>query len=409
VSTNTARSDSIVHNTVTAPASAHFGIGVAGNIVARVGRNTVTGAATGGQTAALIDADGPCGWWACPDNGSSVVTIDSNTVTGGTNFGIRAMDSDSLMIAGNTVQNLNSPTSGYNYYPQDVGGITVMGALSRFASVIGNVVKTIAGSGIVIDHYSYDGVVVQVDSNVVADLATIPLLGYSGSGVLMLQGGTLITRNLLTGAGRDGVRIMNGGDSVGVTGNNIAGNLPYGVIVDCDCSSRDALDNYWGDPKGPRGVFSPDSSLVGDFVLDGNVNWSPFRVLQNDSAPTTVPPAPRFLAGARALPVARAAGVAGRQGAAFPRRDRFPTERPAARQAAASGVPSASEPGAQHRAAQQQARAEREAQRAQRIQEVRARIEARDAARQAAKTAQAARAAAHASSPGGTRSQGVRP
>lgn|GEM_PF-5634936 len=406
VAANTPRSDSIVGNIVTAPASAHFGIGVSGSIVARIGRNTVTGAATGGQTAGLIDADGPWAWWAYTDYGPSVVTIDSNTVTGGTNFGIRAMDSDSLVILGNTVQNLNSPTAGYNGYPQDVAGITVMGYLSSFARVVGNVVKHIAGSGVVLDH-PYDGLVVQVDSNVVADVGPSAAdTTVGGTGIYPYAGPATITRNLVTGARRDGI-LVTSYDAIDVTGNNISGNLPYGFRVQADRGSVPALDNWWGDPLGPRCASGCDLASAGDSV--SGVDFSTFRTAPNDSAPTTVPLAPRFLAGARALPVVRAASGSGRQGTAFPRVDRFPAERPAARQAAASGVPSASEPGAQHRAAQQQARAELEAQRAQRIQEVRARIEARDAARRAAKAAQAARAAAHAASPGGTRSQGVRP
>ena len=404
VSTNSPRSDSIVGNTVTAPPSAHFGIGAAGNILARIGRNTVTGAGTGGQTAGLIDVPGTCGWWGCPDNGSSVVTIDSNIVSGGTNFGIRAQDSDSLVIFGNTVQNLNSATSGYMPYGSDIAGITVMGYLGRFASVVGNVVKHIVGSGIVVSHG--DGNVVLVDSNVVADLDTTGLGGYGGSGIYLPWGPALLTRNFLTGARQSGV-LISMGDSVGLTGNNIAGNQPYGVRVAIERSTVEAQFNWWGDTLGPTCV-EVCTGVTGDSVSNG-VDHSNFLTAVNGYAPTVVP-APRFLARARPPRVVNTAAAVGGQGAGFPRTARFPALKAFSPRPAATGAAASFDPAAQRRAARDQARVQREAQRAQSIQRLRARVEARDAARQAAKAAQAARAAAHtSSSPGGTRSQGVKP
>jgi hypothetical protein len=398
VSLNSPRSDSIVGNTVTAPPSAQFGIGVAGNIVARIGHNTVTGAGTGGQTAGLIDADGTCGWWACPDNGSSVVTIDSNLVAGGTRWGIRAKDTDSLLILGNTVQNLNSATSGYTPYTSDIAGIAVLGYLNRVAEVVGNVVKGIFGHGILVSHG--DGNVVLVDSNVVADINPITLRpdsGYGGSGVYLPWGPTLITRNLLTGARRNGVWIFSY-DSVGLTGNNIAGNLPYGVRVEADRGSIDALDNWWGDHFGPRWASGSDSSLVGDSV-GGGIAFDPYLTAQNDGAPTTVPAgAPRFLARTRPLPALQAVRLSGRADAPMAPRDRFAAPRELTLRPAAVSARPVTGLLAERRASEERDRTEQAARSAQRLQQLRAAVEARERARQAA----------HAP-PGAARSQGVRP
>jgi hypothetical protein len=399
VSLNSPRSDSIVGDTVTAPPSAHFGIGAAGNIVARIGRNTVAGANTGGQEAGLIDAPGTCGWWPpCLDNGSSVVTIDSNVVTGGTRWGIRVQDADSLLILGNTVQNLNSATSGYTPYTSDIGGIVVMGYLQRFAQIIGNVVKHIAGSGIIVTHG--DGNVVLVDSNIVADIgpATLPPdSGYGGSGIYLPWGPALISRNLLAGARRNGV-LINMGDSVGLTGNNIAGNQPYGVRVDADRGWVDALDNWWGDLLGPSCSDGCDQSSTGDSV-GGGINFAPFRVAVNDSAPTTVPAgAPRFLARARPMPVLRAVRLSGRADAPMAPKDRWAEPRALAPWPAAANARPVTGPLAERRAAEERDRAEQAVRRAQRLQQLRAQVEARERAQQAA----------HAP-PGAARSRGVRP
>jgi hypothetical protein len=224
----------------------------------------------------------------------------------------------------------------------------------------------------------------------VADLDTIPLSQYGGSGILHVSGATLITRNLLTGARRDGVRILTG-DAVGLTGNNIAGNLPYGALVDYDRGFVDALENYWGDPLGPRDVNGDSSSVAGDSA--GGVNWSPFRASPNDSAPTVVPAAPRFLALARPLSAVRTSRAVGFRDTPVGPRDQFAAPRsPAPKARPATG------PFAERRAEEARVRAEQAARLAQRLQQLRAEAEARERAVRAAHAA-----------PGATPRRGVRP
>jgi hypothetical protein len=374
------------------------GIGVAGNVRARVAGNIVTGAATGVQQAALIDVVGNCNAWACPETMMPFAQVDSNTVTGGTVAGIRVNNADSLTIIGNTVTNLSTPSGAYFVPSEAFGGISTSGYLRSVVRIIGNVVKHIVGNGIVLNS-STDSTVV-LDSNVVADIDTIGTSGIGGSGVYLVQGTTQVTRNLVTGARRDGLRLYDSNyDSLFVTGNNIQGNAPYGLNINgADRGTVPAPDNWWGDAKGPGGTFGSDSSVAGDSV-SGGINFDPYRIALNDSAPTTVPAGvSRFLARARALPAVRPVRLAGRADAPMAARDRWLTPSTPATRPAAVNARAASGPMAERDAAADRARAERAAHRAQRLQQLRAQVEARERAQQAA----------HAP-PRAARSQGVRP
>ncbi len=296
------RTDTVLGNTVTVPASAQLGIGVAGNLRARLGRNTVSGPRTGTQSYGLIDVGGGCSWYCLGRGNVPVALVDSNTVTGGTVWGIRATYVDSVTVAGNTVTNLTTPTGAYGY-SEDQGGIALLGALTSAARVVGNVVRHIAGNGIVVDHPSTDTTIVLVDSNVVADI--------DSTAVLAALGPAWITRNLVNTARRDGIRVpVSNYDSLFVGGNNIYGNLRYGLNNLADRSGIWAPDNWWGSANGPRCGYLPcDTSVAGVGDSVSNVNFTPFRTAPNDTVPPMPVPAPRMLA-AQPAPAAPAGSPA---------------------------------------------------------------------------------------------------
>jgi hypothetical protein len=396
VSMPTARGDSVVGNTVTVPPSAQLGISVAGNVRARVGRNTVTGAASGQQQAGLIDVFGNCELtWACPEVNVPFALVDSNIVTGGTLQGIHANAVDSLQIVGNTVTNLNSPSSGYS---ETWGGISVSGYLQYLARIVGNVVKHVAWNGIAVIRQYGDTSTVVVDSNVVASADSsgiyVQSTGYDSYSAFA------ITRNLLTLARRDGIRI--GGEVAGpvtITANNITGNLPFGAdVFQGDRGTVNAEFNWWGDALGPS-CSSGCTGVSGDSVSSSyDFDVSNFLTAPNDTTAPTVVPAPRFLARARPAPVVRTVRLSGRADAPIAARDRWAAPRaPALRPAAANAQP-ATGPMAERRAAAERDRAQRAVDRAQRLQQLRAQVEARERAQRAA----------HAP-PRAARSQGVRP
>ena len=361
VSLATPRTDSIVGNTVSVPAGAQLGIGASGRVRARVGRNTVSGPTTGIQSAGLIDVLGNCGSWYCPEYDVPLALVDSNTVTGGTVWGIHANAVDSLAIVGNTVTNLVTPTGAYQY-SEDQGGIAALGYLQYFAQIVGNVVRHIAGNGIVLN--SNAETVVALDSNVVADI--------DSTGVYLAQGAAALEYNLVTGARRDGVRSYTYG-SVTVNGNNIAGNLPYGVNIQADVSSIDGTGNWWGDALGPRCFSGCDPASAGDSV--NNVDFAGFLAAPSDQVPPLPSPAPRLLAQAVSASVPPVpTGVAA------------PPFRHADRTTARAARPAPRAPGGtpvQGTAAGAAERARVAAERAARLQELQARRAARERARQA--------------------------
>ena len=312
INTGPARRDSIVGNVVDVPAGAVTGIAAAGTVEAVMDGNTITGSTTGQQTYGVIEMLGTCGTYDPMQCGPAPsASITGNAVNGGTTLGIHAEGVDSLVIAGNTVRNINAASGGYGAYGEDRGGISVMGYLARFARIVGNVVRGIGGNGIVVNHF--DTTTVQVDSNVVADVDSSGVyLGYYFSGA-----GVAITRNLLTGARRDGIRVAAYGP-VAVTGNNIEGNLPWGLKVTADRSSIDALNNWWGDANGPRCFSGCDLSVDGDTVDQGGANFSPFLTAPNDAAPPLPAAAPAFrsLAAAPQATSSALRAAAGRPGAA---------------------------------------------------------------------------------------------
>ena len=374
---NRLRSDSVLGNTVSVPASGQVGIGVTGIVAARVKRNTVTGAATGQQSYGLIDVASCSNYGDCPDEYVPTVIIDSNRVAGGTVWGIHAEDVDSLDIVANQVENLNLASSGYLSYGEQDGAIAVMGYLRNFARLAGNIIRHIAGNGIVVGHFSETAV--RVDSNVVADIDSSGL-SYQPN---FNYGPAAITRNLFTGARREGLRI-GGYGTVSATANNIAGNL-FGARVVSD-RSFDAPGNWWGDALGPSCV---ECSGAGDWV-DFSVNWSPARsvMVPADSVPLLPAPAPRFVAEVRAVPLTRAAASSSPLDAAIAGGERLHVPRPpqgarpasTARPPLVSGVAAVAGPFAERRAAEERERAALEAHAATRLQQLRDQAEARSRA-----------------------------
>ena len=363
ISSGPPRRDSIVGNVVDIHAGAYAGIGAAGAVEAVIDSNTITGATTGVQEYGVIELLGTCGSGYCGPAPSASIT--RNTVDGGTAWGIHTEGVDSLVIAGNTIRNVNAASHAYGVSSNDAGGISVMGYLARFARIVGNVVRDIRGNGIVVHHT--DTTTVQVDSNVVANVDSSGVyLGWNES-----DPGIAITRNLLTGALRDGILIEGYGPVV-VTGNNIVGNLPWGLRVNADRSTVDVLNNWWGDSLGPSCGVEGCYGVVGDTVDANMAYFAPFLTAPNAEAPAMPSPAPPF----RALAVTAAAPPAAPRLAAGQRATTSTTAaRPFARRSAA-----------ERRAAQV---AERE-QRLQRLREARAALLER--LRQAATAPQAARA-----------------
>jgi len=391
---NQLRNDSIAGNTVSVPASGQVGIGVTGIVSAHITRNTVSGAATGQQSYGLIDVASCPSYGGCPDSNVPTVVIDSNHVTGGTVWGIHAEYVDSLEIVGNRVENLNLPSGAYPWYGEDFGAIGVFGSLQNFARLAGNVIRHIAGNGIVIGHY---GTSVSVDSNVVADIDSSGLTQQP----FFNNGPVTITRNLFTGARREALRI-NWDCDASATGNNIAGNL-YGVRVPGWECGFDAFDNWWGDASGPTNC--PEGCSGAGDTVDVSVNWWPFRDLPNDAVPSLPAPAPRFAAQVRVAPLARTvistgpfdAKIRGGERLHTPKVRRVLPAASASRSAAGTG------PSAERRAAEERDRATREAHAATRLQQLRDRAEAR------VRAEALIRARRTSSSPRAPRSQGVRP
>jgi hypothetical protein len=359
------RNDSIVGNTVTVPASGQVGIGVTGNVTARVKRNTVTGAATGRQSYGLIDVASCPSYGNCPDSYIPSVVIDSNRVTGGTVWGIHAEYVDSLDIVANQVENLNLASGAYGVDYSADGAIAVLYTFRNFARIAGNVIRHIASNGIVIAH---DGITVSVDSNVVADVDS------SGISFRPNYGDATITRNLFTGARGEGLRVSQYYGYASVTGNNIAGNTGWGLrVVYPGETGVDATNNWWGDPSGPVSCPEGCTSGVGDTV-DVSVNWWPPRTAPNDSVPLLpVGPAPRFAAAVRAVPPTGTAAASNQLDARIGGGEHLHAPR------AASPSRSSAPPGpfAERRAAEDRDRAAFEARRAARLQQLRDRAAAR--------------------------------
>jgi hypothetical protein len=391
---NRLRTESIVGNTVSVPASGQVGIGVSGIVSARITRNTVSGAATGQQYYGLIDVADCPSYGGCPDANVPTAIIDSNRVTGGTVWGIHAQWVDSLEIVANRVDSLHLPSGAYTGYSENYGAISINGSLSTFGRIAGNVIRHIAGNGIFVGH---NGTTVSVDSNVVADIDSSGLVyqfGYSYNG-----GPVAITRNLFTGARREALRI-NWDCTASATGNNIAGNVYGARDVGWECHFG-ALNNWWGDSRGPR-CIGCDASSTGDSVSD-YVNWLPASTVPNGSAPLLPVPAPRLLAQVRAAPLARAAIATGPYDAPIAGGERLhlPKARPA-RPASMSRPVAGTGPLADRRAAEARDQAALEARRAARLQQLRDRAEARVRAEELLRVRRT-------SSPRAQRSQGVRP
>lgn len=377
------RNDSILGNTISVPANGLVGIGVTGNVTARIKRNTVTGATTGQQAAGLIDVSW-CASYGCPDTYNPSATIDSNRVTGGTVWGIHAETVDSLDIVANQVENLNLASDAYH------GAVAVFGYLQTFARIAGNVIRHIAGNGIVIGHYSET--TVSVDSNVVADIDLSGLFYQPGDG----YGPATITRNLFTGARGEGI-LVSGYGVVSATDNNIVGNA-YGLRqAPYHGPDPTATNNWWGDALGPT---CGDCAGHGDSV---SFYLNSYRTAPNDTVPLLPSPAPRFMAQARAVPPVRVAVSANPLDAPITGGERLhaPKTRPAqpslVTRSASRLAAAAAGPIAERRAAEERDRAASEAHRAERVQQLRVRAEALARARQASVA------------PRAPRGQGVRP
>jgi hypothetical protein len=183
-----------------------------------------------------------------------------------------------------------------------------------------------------------------------------------------------VTRNLLAGARRDGVRILGYGSAV-VTGNNIEGNVPVGVNVLAPVGAIDGTGNWWNDALGPTCSSGCDPASRGDSV--NNATFTPFLNAPSSIVPPMPVPAPPVVL-ARAVAVAPAVSASRASSAVFPRAGRRPAAPVRAVPQGARGAV------AEQWAAAERAREQLVAKRAESDQRLRARRAARESARQAA-------------------------
>lgn len=293
----------ITSNTVTVPAAqygAYGGIVVQGMVEAHVASNTVSADTSGylstyGDIAVVGDST---------SGGLVIAMVDSNVVTGGTGVGIHVTGVDSAAVLLNTVQNV-AQAGGCGGCGD--GGIWVSGPIRTGATIHGNLVRGILGTGITASNS--EDVTVVVDSNLVSGNVVGLALGEWGG-----MGPVRVTRNRITGntapAGQNPYGVVfyyaNAEMSV-VDSNNIVGNK-FGAGT-ADGYTYGMPYNWWGDPSGPSCSGEPCSGgSTGDSVANMNINWYPALSTPVPSGlPSNAPPV--RLASSLRLPAVRQLAV----------------------------------------------------------------------------------------------------
>jgi hypothetical protein len=306
--------DSILRNTITLPSgNASAGVYAYGALRTRISNNVIIGDTTGSLYYALIWVEGYyyTGYRA-------TTLIDSNTISLSPRDGIVVQYVDTAVVAANSIQDVQ----------QD--GIRLMYGLRYFAAAQGNTIRRAAGSGVLVYDYSGDTTTMQVDSNTISG---------SGTGIDFEYGNGLFTRNTITGSLSQGIYLSPYiSFAGGIALNNISGNA-FGLRDNSEGSY--AINNWWGDDRGPRCASECDPASLGDSVTN---SWAvfPWLLAPNASSP---PPAPRALATtvARAPRVVASRALPAPEMSLPPARTAAP-ERPARRQpavavAAATRIP----------------------------------------------------------------------
>ncbi len=362
------KDDSILRNTITLPGiSGGGGVYAEGTTRTRISNNVITGDSSAYLSNGLIFVQGYYYYGY-----RATTLIDSNTISLSKSDGISVEYVDTAVVAANSIQDVQ----------QD--GIRLMYGLKYFAAAQGNTIRRAAGSGVLVYDYSGDTTTMQVDSNTISG---------SGTGIDFEYGNGLLTRNTITGSLNQGIYLspyINFGGGIAL--NNISGNA-FGLRDNSEGSY--AINNWWGDDRGPRCASDCDPATLGDSVSN---SWAvfPWLLAPNASSP---PPAPRALAttAARAPRVVASRALPAPEAAMPPARTAAPV-RPARRQPAAfvaapripAGLPAAR---AERLAARQQQRIARGVASAAAAARIEGRLEAERATLEQARTAQAARVA----------------
>lgn len=298
--TNTAvpRFDSIVGNTVTVPANAYGGIYVSGAVQAFVEQNVVTADTTGYSSYGDI--------WVGGDStsaGSVTAWVDSNTVVGGSYYGIYVSNLDGVDVVFNTVQDVSKAGCGGCLD----GGIVAAGPIRGQATIYGNLVRGSVGTGI--SASNSDTTTIVVDSNLVSGNTIGMSLGQYPP-----VGAVTVTNNRITGSlgpyGSSFGLFFYYADPVRsrVTENNIVGNQ-YGAY-DYDGAYYYTQNNWWGAAAGPSCTGEPCAGGSTGDSASVSLNVYPWLAAPVASGlPLSAPPA-RFALVRRPVAVRAASAVA---------------------------------------------------------------------------------------------------
>jgi hypothetical protein len=190
-----------------------------------------------------------------PSNGGAIVLqsgvprakfarADSNLVQAPQAYGIFAASVDSLVVRGNTIEDLTEPCCSTN-----PGGIS-LGQVTYGARVVGNTLRRMHGAGVSINQ-STDTATAKVDSNAVSAADT--------AAVRVLAGNLTMTGNNIQNNVRDGLSILPLYGVYSVHSNAFKGNGRYAVASTSN-STVDATQNWWGVDGGvPPGQAGADS------------------------------------------------------------------------------------------------------------------------------------------------------
>ena len=241
----------------------------------------------------IIDGQGNCqrGFYLS-NSPSTNVSLTGGTFTGITEHGVLAVNSDATWGAGNarlTIDGVHitmdaGATAGVEasglaaYTPNivdlDVSNTTITGGNAgvlisgTLASAdLHNNPSTITGAVIGID---IDGSTASIYQNNIT---------ANGTGVRVINSGNLTsaTENFITNNTVDGIRIESSAGTIGlINDNDLSGNTNYAINDLLVSPTVDATCNWYG--SAVAGVVSGEVS--------GNVNFTPWLSLGNDSAPT---------------------------------------------------------------------------------------------------------------------------